>query len=130
MHGKPQLIHLRGTALSSVNLQCAVITSACLTCISEFLRSVQGGQCSELTHLFITEGYVFDRFPRTHSALSVLQLVLGLCVCVSACVFPTSSMMPQIGLIVHVISSCDLLAPPMYSFQKPVCSKVAVRVVL
>lgn len=45
-----------------------------------------------------------DRFPRTHSSLSVLvtpQLVRSVCVCV----FPTSSMMPQIELNVNVIWS-------------------------
>lgn len=44
----------------------------------------------------------FDRFPRTHLSLSVLvtqQQVL------SVCVFPTSSMMPQIELILNVIIS-------------------------
>lgn len=51
---KPLLIHLRGTALSSVNLECALLTSH-FACVSVFLRSMQGGQRSEVTHLFIAE---------------------------------------------------------------------------
>lgn len=56
-----------------------------------------------------------------------------MCVCAYVSVFPTSSMMPQIELIVNVISSSDLLAacsPPLFTYQKPVCAKVAVSVFL
>lgn len=88
---KPQLIHLQGTTVSSVNLQCAVITSACLARISVFLRSMQGGQRNELTHLFITEGYISDNFCQA-SQNTLISISVGnpitsaWCVCSCMCV--------------------------------------------
>lgn len=51
--------------VSSLNVDCAAVTPACWPRLSVFLRSIQGGQQDEVTHLLLQA----DRFPRTHSSL-------------------------------------------------------------
>lgn len=122
------------TAANSFTRNCTRFCESLVRClnffifayISVFLRTKQGGQRTVKWHIYslqkATSLTASDRFPRTviTSVLVTPQVVL------SVCAFPTSSMMPQIELIVNVISSSDLLLHELHLYAQLVCAEVTV----
>lgn len=80
-----QLIHLRRTVPSSVNLMCAFSTSSYLAHVAVFLRRMQREQHKKW-HIYSLQKAASDGFPRTKSTLSALvtpRLVCSVCARVS-----------------------------------------------
>lgn len=118
------------TAANSFTRNCPRFCESLVRClnvfifayISVFLRTKQGGQRTVKWHIYSLQKA--DSFWQVSKNTVITSVLVTPQVVLSVCAFPTSSMMPQIELIVNVISSSDLLLHELHLYAQLVCAEV------